>query len=287
MKIAACVILYYPKEDDLQNISTYLSKVEKLYVYDNTENKTLKSYFKESNPKIMYFSDLENKGVSTRLNQACNQAISDGYDFLLTMDQDSSFTEENLAKYLIAIQNYPNIESVAQFGLEYDSDDKKANDTEIVAEEDYELITSASIINLKNYMKIGDFDENLFIDGVDFDYCFASLQKGLKCIRFKNIFFNHSLGIKVKRGSFKTFYLLKKEKYLCAPIRIYYLVRNTLYLEKKYGAIFPEYIAKLKKRNNSSINTNLNYSNNIFEYFNYKRKAISDFKNNRMGKYQE
>ena len=39
MKIAACVILYHPKEKDLENILSYLPKVDKLYIYDNTENK--------------------------------------------------------------------------------------------------------------------------------------------------------------------------------------------------------------------------------------------------------
>jgi hypothetical protein len=36
MRIAACVLLYHPKENDLKNILSYLSKVDKLYIYDNT-----------------------------------------------------------------------------------------------------------------------------------------------------------------------------------------------------------------------------------------------------------
>ena len=93
MKIAACVILYHPKEKDLQNLSTYLSKVDKLYIYDNTENVSTGTDLK-NDPKIVYFSDYENKGIAARLNQACEQAILDGYDLLLTMDQDSSFLEK-------------------------------------------------------------------------------------------------------------------------------------------------------------------------------------------------
>jgi rhamnosyltransferase len=284
MKIAACVILYHPKEKDLQNITTYLSKVDKLYIYDNTENVS-KGLDLKNNPKINYFSEYENKGIATRLNQACEQAILDGYDLLLTMDQDSSFLEKKLDQYLELVSNYPEIENVAQFGLEYsDQEDIEDKDLQIHSIENYDLITSASILVLKNFKTIGGFDENLFIDGVDFDYCLAAKEKGFKCILFKNLIFVHSVGAKIKRRSFKTLYLLKKEKYLCSPIRIYYLVRNTLYLKDKYEAIFPEYIAKLVKANNSSINTNRNYSRNIFEFYKYKRKAISDFKNKKMGK---
>ncbi|MFE3870359.1 hypothetical protein ACFX5F_03900 [Flavobacterium sp. ZS1P70] len=35
MRIAACVLLYHPKENDLKNILSYLSKVDNLYIYDN------------------------------------------------------------------------------------------------------------------------------------------------------------------------------------------------------------------------------------------------------------
>ena len=36
IKIAACVILYNPTEGDLKNIVSYISKVDKLYIYDNS-----------------------------------------------------------------------------------------------------------------------------------------------------------------------------------------------------------------------------------------------------------
>lgn len=283
MKIAACVILYHPKIEDLQNISTYLSKIEKLYVYDNTENKTIKSFFQD-NDKIIYYTDFENKGLSIRLNQACNQAISDGFDFLMTMDQDSSFNQENLEQYFNDIKSYHNTETVGIFGLENSAKNIKVKPTTIITQEVQALITSASVVNLRNFNKIGGFDENFFIDCVDFDYCFATLKNGFKCINFKNNYFKHSVGTKVKKSSFKTLYLIKKEKYLHSPIRIYYMTRNMLYLEKKYSLIFPESITNIRKAYNTIINTNINYSSNIFTLFKYKFKAIHDFKKNKMGK---
>ena len=53
MRIATCVLLYHPKENDLKNILSYLSKVDKLSIYHNTEN----------------------KGPYIRLNQASKKAI--------------------------------------------------------------------------------------------------------------------------------------------------------------------------------------------------------------------
>jgi rhamnosyltransferase len=283
MRIAACVILYHPKENDLKNILSYLSKVDKLYIYDNTENKKTVIPFENHN-KIVYFSDCENKGLSIRLNQACNQAISDGYDFLMTMDQDSSFITENLNNYFNDIKNYSNKANVGIFGLEYSTENRISNTKNIITDEVHALITSGSVINLNHFDNVGGFDENLFIDGVDFDYCFAILKKGLKCILFKNNSINHSLGIKKKRASIKTLYLIKKEKQLHSPIRIYYIIRNMLYLEKKYGLLFPEFILERKKRYSSQIISNMLYSKNIFIILKYRLKAINDFKKNKMGK---
>jgi rhamnosyltransferase len=82
MRIAACVLSYRPKEKDLNNLLSYLPKVDKLYIYDNTENiKTTISF--ENHHKFVYISDYKNKGLSFRLNQACQQAIADGYVSLL------------------------------------------------------------------------------------------------------------------------------------------------------------------------------------------------------------
>ena len=283
MKIAACVVLYHPKKKDLNNILSYLPLVDKLYIYDNSENIKTNIPF-EDHDKIIYISDSENKGLSFQLNQACILAIADGFEFLLTMDQDSYFMNENLIQYFDDIKNYSNKDKVGIFGLEYSSDSKTAIPQNIFHKEVEFLITSGSILNLRNYKKIGGFDENLFIDGVDYDFCFATLKMGFKCILFKNNFFNHSIGEKTKNASIKTLYLIKKEKQLHSPIRIYYIKRNLLYLEKKYGALFPELILKMKKRYSSQINSNLLYSKNPFALYKFIFKAKSDFKNNIMGK---
>jgi len=48
-------------------------------------------------------------------------------------------------------------------------------------------------MNLKAFSIIGGFDENLFIDGVDIDYCYAAMTKGFNNIIFKTIILNMHL----------------------------------------------------------------------------------------------
>ena len=278
---AACVILYNPSEDNIKNIDTYLSKVSELYVYDNTETKSNENLFKDY-PNVHYYWDGENKGLSVRLNQACERALKSKFDYLLTMDQDSSFLEENIDQYFGNILSFPTKEKVAVYGLEYilnDINDSTPNYSEV----DH-LITSGSVLNLKLFSEIGGFDENLFIDGVDIDYCYSALTKGFLNIKLGKLFFEHSLGEPVRRGSIFTLFLIKKNKLIHSPIRVYYMYRNMLYLEKKHKIQLPELTKKFTKNFKHQINKNTKYSYSWIKVLKYKILAKKDFQNNTMGK---
>jgi rhamnosyltransferase len=278
---AACVILYNPKKEDIANILTYVNKVKKVYVFDNTEGKNNENLF-QNYENVSYFWDKENKGIAIRLNEGCKKAIAENFDYLLTMDQDSSFIEEKIDLYFNAILDFKEKEKVAVYGLEYNAND--INNTTSEYNEVDHLITSASILNLKLYHEIGGFDENLFIDGVDIEYCYSALSKGFKNIKFGRIFFNHTLGIRTKRGSVFTLYLFKKYVAVHSSLRVYYMQRNMLYIKNKYGKLLPEIIHKFVKNQKHHISKNIKYSNEFFTVLKYKRKAFDDYKNNKMGK---
>ena len=278
---AACVILYHPKKEDIANLFTYCSKVEKVYIFDNTEGKSNENLF-IGMENVSYFWDGENKGLSIRLNEACQRAIADNFEYLLTMDQDSSFLEENIDGYFKDILNFKGKEKVAVYGLEYSKND--INDTtEKYIEVDH-LITSASVMNLNLYKEIGGFDENLFIDGVDIDYCYSALTKGFKSIKFARNFFNHTLGVRTRRGSIFTLYLIKKNVSVHSSLRVYYMYRNMLYIKNKYENVIPDIIKKFVKNQKHQVNKNIKYSNEFFTILKYKRKAVDDFNNKKMGK---
>lgn len=283
--IAGCVILYNPDVNLVKNnIITYLHKIQKLYIIDNSENKNNELFFKDFK-NIVYVSNEQNEGLSVKLNYACKRAISEGYDYLLTMDQDSCFLEENINQYLTDIENFNLKDEVAMYGLQFNLEHKKLEKIDIsFIIKDY-LITSGSIICLNKYKNIGGFDENLFIDGVDIDYCFNAISKGFKIIEFQNNFFKHSLGEVVNRASILSFFLVKKRRVIHSFIRIYYMQRNLLYLEKKYKNIFPLFIDKIRAEYLGHLTRSTKYSSNYFKAIYYKRLGIKDFKNNKMGKF--
>ena len=94
MNIAGVVILYHPDIKQLsENINTYVPGLKELYIYDNSEIQTpgIEAALNNLHPCIKYQFFNSNEGIAKRLNQAVETAMQSQYDYLLTMDQDSSF----------------------------------------------------------------------------------------------------------------------------------------------------------------------------------------------------
>jgi rhamnosyltransferase len=283
LNIAGSVILFNPKNEEINNISTYSHMLKKVYVFDNTENYNNKFLFDEYK-NVVYYGGMENKGISKILNEACKKSIEDGFDYLLTMDQDSSFAEENLIEYFDSILNFENASNVSMFGLKFDENVIKLKKKNPNFEYKSELITSGSVVNLKLFNKIGGFDENLFIDGVDIDYCLNSISKGFLIVQFQNIYFKHCLGVPVEQASIFSLFLIKKKRIIHSYTRIYYMQRNSMYLTEKYKNINPELTDSFKFFYKKHISVCVKYSKNIFLAFYYKMNGIIDFYLNKMGK---
>ncbi len=71
MKVAAVVILYHPDECAIANIKTYYDYVEKIFVFDNSEVKSLIKDDLLKFSKVSFNQDFENEGISKRLNEGC------------------------------------------------------------------------------------------------------------------------------------------------------------------------------------------------------------------------
>ncbi len=283
MKIAATVILFKPDTSCLHNILTYYSKVGHLYIYDNSARDTqeIKDWSLKQ-PNVSYFHSGINEGISKRLNQATQQAIEDGFEWLLTMDQDSHFEESEITKYLTYISEYTDTRLIAQFGVNVDNN-SAGNTTDSNRGVNVEhLITSSSIVNLSLVKEIGGFDEDLFIDEVDWEYCFRSILKGYLIVKFPNVSLQHKLGEVHYFLSLKTF--KKTPRTLHNPLRLYYVVRNYLYVAETYHQYFKESAAYRKKTVINRIKNNLLYSNKRFKTLGNIITGYIDYKKNKKGK---
>lgn len=227
MNICAVVILYEPDIDFVKNIKSYKQYVKKVYIIDNSLKELDKNLIKDEN--IQYIFNNENQGISKSLNKASSLAIKEGFDYITTMDQDSCFVD--FKKFLKCIKNI-DLTNVAMVSAN-PSYDKKNMIDDCTYENVNRSITSGSILNLDLYKLVGNFDENLFIDEVDFDYCLRAKILGYEILLFKNIYLEHNYGTKIEN--------IDKYRVQYPAIRVYYMTRNRLYMSSKYRTIFPEY----------------------------------------------
>ncbi|TXH21718.1 MAG: glycosyltransferase [Chitinophagaceae bacterium] len=278
-KIFGVVILYFPDQTIIDNIKSYIRFVEKLIVIDNSSPASTID-FNFSN-KIILIQNNDNLGIAAPLNQAIELCKQSQADWLLTMDQDSQFLTGEMEKYLNCISNFKDIQQVGMFGLNY----LNANQIkECVYTETDEIITSGSLVNLKIAEQIGGFDEKLFIDEVDSEYCYRINKYGFKTIRFDHVHLHHHLGTSGQYRSYKTGKVTSRS--LHSHIRIYYMVRNYLYVFQQYKNIFPQSFPKRKKALLNRIKNKFLYGDQKWKLLTYLFKAYTDYRKGQMGKWK-
>jgi rhamnosyltransferase len=251
LNIAGTIILYNPNiEEIIANVQSYISQLDKLIVVDNSDNtaKNIEEILNNTfNNKIIYINNNHNLGIATALNIACDRAIELGYDWILTMDQDSRFI--NFDDYIQCLSDLYNQDDLAIIGAntQWNPVMTLQEKASCYYEEKFLLITSANFLNLKLFNTIGRFEDKLFIDMVDHDYCMKANSLNYKIYYFKNIMVQHSLGNLFQRKNIFTKKIRKKIEH--SPQRVYYITRNFLYTWKKYSEQFPKEFNLLKTLN--------------------------------------
>ena len=293
---AGVVVLYNPNKEIIKNINSYIEYIDKLYVVDNSSNnnKTLINKIIE-NKKIEYIPNYSNLGIAKALNIGAEKAINEKFNYLLTMDQDSDFSGKNLLVLINMIRDYNNNKIlIKKFGKKekigiFSPLHVINNDEKIlgVPQEEFDspinVMTSGNIINLDIYKKIGGFNEDYFIDCVDFEYCLKMRKNGFTLIRNNKSKLNHELGNLVKKNIFGKVYKTFEHNYL----RRYYIVRNRNYLCKTYMDDFPEYCKLEKKCTLKELKLVWICEKNKIKKTYYMLKGYIDFKLGRAGKKDE
>lgn len=278
-QISVGITFFHPNETDLQILDQICPIFGLVIIYDNT-NVHNESVCKlaESFDNICYLANQHNDGVAVALNQMANIAKVQGYKKIVFFDQDSRLPNKDLLLYLDNVLSIHN-DKVAIISpniiCDYVINENAYVDAPPIKECDW-LITSGSCLNLTAYEDIGIFDENLFIDLVDTDFCIRARAKGYRLLQLSSPIMRHSLG---------DVYSILNIKYYChSPLRIYYQVRNKIYLSKKHpniiilGVIFSILKVFLK--------ITFLEKNKLFR-FKMVFKGIADAKNSVMGKYIE
>lgn len=255
MKLAAVVVLYNPEELGIENIKnnieTYRKYCEHIYLVDNSECPHENFIFNAT-----YIFNGNKGGLGGGQNRGVEKAAEDGYQWVMTMDQDSAFKSyssflsyKNEAEKIAGlngdavsfgplIQNINKKEYVFKkirrnvlsplkkkiLGVHYVSAAPRT-------EEKCRVIASGNIISVEAWRKVCGFDESLFISEVDYDLCYKFVRSGFKIFRLNSHVLIQRAGEKVR------FHILPKFLNQYTDTRFYYAVRNAFIMKKRY----PEY----------------------------------------------
>ena len=293
MNSVSAVIITYNEENDFKNrINKLKGKVNEIIVVDNGSKAETISMLKELEKEITIIYLEKNKGIAYALNKGIKYSIEKGYDWILTLDHDSIVTDDMIKNMLKCYEGFDQElkEKVAMLvpvhveEKEYENNNIINNEevasklyTEVLTE-----ITSGALTKSSIYKNVGLYDEKLFIDLVDHDYCLALNKKGFKVIQVNSGVLIHNLGDSIK----KSILGLKMIPTNHSPLRRYYMSRNRHYIWDKYKQDFPGWVLTDKRR---FITENLKiilFENNKIEKLKYIREGIRDYKNNIFGEFK-
>lgn len=234
MRCAGVTVLYNPDYSVVESIKTYIDDVEILFLVDNSSKDNSKMF--SFDKKIRYIPFLDNKGISYALNYGAKKAIELGFEWLLTMDQDSQFDKSGLGLLLDYISKDYQGNKVGLYSPFHSTAISGEPPKETVSNP-LVLMTSGNVINLRAYKEIEGFKDWMFIDCVDFDYCLNLRIHGYELVQVNDVILNHKLGdyeVKKFRG----------RDILCDnhnATRRYYIVRNSYYIYDMYHQYYPDY----------------------------------------------
>lgn len=230
--VCAGVVTYNPDIGILDsNLCTLCPQVNEVFVVDNGSGnvKNILGLLQRF-PNVSVYTNDNNLGIAQALNWLCGLAFHKSYQWIVTMDQDSMCDNLMITKLSEMIRNdigiiAPRVE-FRDKGMLIEA---TYNKTDAVEKIDA-CITSGSLTNLEAWRLIGGFDEWMFIDHVDNEFCAHLKQKGYQIVRVNDALLYQ------RAGDMKHITLFGKPIMLpyYSTFRNYYICRNTVYFIRKY-----------------------------------------------------
>jgi rhamnosyltransferase len=233
--LLAIVVSFNCNEGINETVSRLCAHVSQVLIVDNgSVSSSLMLLNKLSFKNLKIIELRENFGIGYALNIGVRHARENGFPWILTMDQDTIIDEAFVNSMRICIERFPEVQSLAPVVVLNDVKKAIMTDAEVMC-----VITSGHVVSTSVFERVGLYNEELFIDCVDFDFCLRLRNCGVKTIRVGSALIRHELGGRHENtGWLSSFYSLH------TPIRRYYIYRNFIYIIRTYMLKFPLFIIK-------------------------------------------
>lgn len=232
--ITAIISLYNPDKKVLDHVRLIAEQADRVILCDNSKNNNRQLFNKIDG--ICYVGFKENLGLSKAFNRVLKDKKFNWKDddLIIFFDQDSSIEDGHIKKLASEFMYFNN--SQYKLGCLGPIFYNLSNDTveipkmkKLIKNNVYKvknIITSSLITNYEMMKKVGFWNENIFLDFVDWDFCWRLQKIGYNCCITQSVILQHSVG----NGERKVGALKLR---VGAAFRVYYQTRDALYLLKE------------------------------------------------------
>lgn len=247
--IIAGIVTFEPELERLEeNIRALHSQVDQVIVFDNgSSNAAATAGIVSRFSSARMLTSPANRGIAYALNRLAEAALHLGAKSLLTMDQDSVAPSGMVSVLSAALVG--DIGIVTPFIV----DRNKPEDFERVGELTHDVefylqparrgaITSGSLVLLDAWSAAGGYDEEFFIDYVDYDFNQRVFEAGFRIARANRVQLLHEVGrasatwLRVPRKDISGRWRWERfYSFGHSPVRCYYKARNRVLFTRKHG----------------------------------------------------
>lgn len=286
-KVAAVIITYNVGNEFRKNVMTLKDKVNEIIVVDNGSNKETVEMLNDLQDYITLILLNENKGIAYALNRGIEYAVSKDYNWVLTLDHDSMVSDEMLSNML---ETYNSIDEAEREKIVMITpkhvEEKQINSVEENKGNGWNYVLTeitSGALTKASYYKKKLYNEKLFIDLVDHDFCLEINSLGYKIINVNSAVLIHNLGESVKRNILGITVTPTNH----SALRRYYMSRNRKYVWSKYSKEFKNWIAKDKIRAINEFVKIIIFEDHKKDKINMIREGAKDFKEGKWGCYYD
>jgi len=238
----AVVVTYFPGEGFIDLLRQLERQIDRMVVVDNTPATSGLMDLRlviQSFPSVTLIENRSNKGIATALNQGLELAENEGYDWLLTLDQDTQCSPD-MVTTLLELSQQCQLKPMV-IGSNYFDPQSGRTKVPVVGDgnsylEQWTVITSGSLIDVQMALSIGGFREDYFIDQVDHEFCLRARAHGHTVAMCRKPVMTHSVG---RPGGVRLPFLGILPNH--PPVRKYYIARNTVVTVATYWRTEPSW----------------------------------------------
>ena len=231
-KVAVIIVLYNPDTNDIDNVRR-IAQYNVGFVVDNSLIPFMDG---ETIGKMSYICNKANIGIAKAQNIALREILKGDYEYVVFLDQDTRVAVDyplQIAMEFSRIDNGrlavlgPQVVN-AVTGGQYASAIHKYEISENGFSLRKHIISSGSCMSINALKDVGLMWGELFIDYVDFEWCWRAASKGYQCGVTSHLQISHHVGQReLSIGKYKVI--------ISAQQRYFYQYRNFIWLiQKKY-----------------------------------------------------